>query len=211
MASTLSKAGMTRRLRNGVPMLGAAALLLSACGSATGASGASDETAGLSAELSATPSQTQPAIPAAPATGNPSANAPVQQVLPAVQVREITSGADVDLASLTVASKPTLVWAWAPHCPYCNAEAPKVNDFAENNAAGVTVVGVGTQDSFREAEEFVAKHDLKQPAMVWDESFESWQVMRINSMPTFILLSASGEMLLRVAGKFPEEQIRALI
>jgi len=56
-----------------------------------------------------------------------------------------------------------------------------------------------------------AKHELTQPTMVWDESFESWRVMRINSMPTFILLSAQGEMLLRVAGRFPEEQLQALI
>jgi len=86
-----------------------------------------------------------------------------------------------------------------------------VNAFAEANAAGVTVVGIGTQDSFGQAEDFVAKHELTQPTMVWDESFESWRVMRINSMPTFILLSAQGEMLLRVAGRFPEEQLQALI
>jgi len=179
-----------------------AALLLSACGATTDASEAPEPVAASSSTASA--------APAPPAPGAPDAQAPAPQVLPAVQVREITGGQDVDLATLTVAGKPTLVWAWAPHCPYCNAEAPKVNEFVENNDA-VTMVGVGTQDSFAQAEDFVAKHDLRKPTMVWDESFESWQVMQINSMPTFILLSANGDMLLRVAGQFPEEQLTSLL
>ncbi len=148
-----------------------------------------------------------PVAPAAPQSAVPAA----QAILPAVTVREVNSGNSVDLASLTEAGTPTLVWAWAPHCPYCNAEAPKLQKFASENVGKINVVGVGTQDSFGQAEDFVAKHDLTTPTMVWDESFESWTTMGITSMPTWILIGADGELVLRHSGQFPESDIASQI
>lgn len=187
---------LTRRNLTIPALVLAGSLGLAACSSATGSQ-------------MATHSAPQTATPPPATTGQ---TAPVAQaILPAVTVRNVRGGQSVDLATLTQAGTPTLVWAWAPHCPYCNAEAPKVQKFATDNVGKVNVVGVGTQDSFGQAEDFVAKHDLTTPTMVWDESFKSWTIMGISSMPTWILLGPDGNQLLRWAGQFPESDIQAKI
>lgn len=186
----------TKRTLSIAVVVAAAGIGLAACGSATGS-----QTATHSTPLSPT------AAPVSPGQAAPAS----QAILPAVTVRNVRSGTHVDLATLTKAGTPTLVWAWAPHCPYCNAEAPKVQKFANANAGKVNVVGVGTQDSFGQAEDFVAKHNLTTPTMVWDESFTSWTDMGITSMPTWILFGPDGKQLLRWAGQFPESDITAKI
>ncbi|NQU38123.1 MAG: TlpA family protein disulfide reductase [Actinobacteria bacterium] len=186
----------TRRTSSIAAVSVVAVIGLAACGSATESQMATDST--------------PPSPTVAPVS--PGQAAPVSQaILPAVTVRNVRSGTNVDLATLTQAGTPTLVWAWAPHCPYCNAEAPKVQEFASANTGKVNVVGVGTQDSFGQAEDFVSKHDLTAPTMVWDESFQSWTVMGITSMPTWILLGPDGEQLLRWSGQFPESDIASKI
>lgn len=185
-----------------LPALAAAGLLvLSACGAAT------------NAESGTPPHATAPGA-STPAVGPGERQVPAaaaKVILPAVQVRNLTTGTDVDLSTLTPGDKPTLVWAWAPHCPYCNAEAPKVQEFSAANAAQVAVIGVGTQDSLDEAQDFVSKHELTTPTMVWDSGFDSWRAMSINSMPTWILLSPDGQQLGRWSGQFPEPQIATAI
>lgn len=171
---------------------------LAACGGTASSQTSSDSPSPTAATTTA------PANPPSPA-------AVPQAILPAVTVRNVSGGASVDLATLTQPGTPTLVWAWAPHCPSCNAEAPGVQKFASENAGKVNVVGVGTQDSFGQAEDFVSKHDLTTPTMVWDESFTSWTTMGINSMPTWILFDADGKQVLRQSGQLPESEIASRI
>ncbi len=185
----------SKRLRYLFPAFATAGLLLSACG----ASGTANQ---------ASPTHTAPATPAA---SGPAVAQAAATILPAVQVKDVRTGTDVDLATLSPADEPTLVWAWAPHCPSCNAEAPKVQEFSKAHTSDVAVVGVGTQDSLGEAEEFVNRHKLTTPTMVWDSGFKSWQAMNINSMPTWILYSPDGTVLGRWSGQFPESQITAAI
>jgi thiol-disulfide isomerase/thioredoxin len=110
---------------------------------------------------------------------------------------------------LLPSKKPVLLWAWAPHCPICAAEAPGVEDFAEANADKVTVVGVGTQDSFDLAEDFVANYGVRTPQMLWDPGFDSWKALKITGQPTWVLVSPEGNELGRWQGGLPSDEILA--
>lgn len=71
------------------------------------------------------------------------------------------------------------------------------------------MVGLGTQDSFDEAVDFVERHDLSMP-MVWDPSFESWAHYGVRGQPEWILIDAEGEPLERWSGRLDEDEVVAL-
>lgn len=128
-------------------------------------------------------------------------------VLPAVDVVDVATGDTVPLQSVQTVDRPLLVWAWAPHCPICAGEAPGVQDFVEEHASDVTVVGLGTQDDFDMAQWFVETYGVSSPQMLWDQGFDSWQSLGITAQPTWILLSADGEEIGRWLGQFPEDAV----
>ena len=68
------------------------------------------------------------------------------------------------------------------------------------------MVGLGTQDSFAEAEEFVARYGTSFP-MLWDESFTSWTRFGVNGQPAWILLTPDGEVVERWNGVLDEGEV----
>ncbi|MGD9702882.1 MAG: TlpA family protein disulfide reductase [Ilumatobacteraceae bacterium] len=72
------------------------------------------------------------------------------------------------------------------------------------------MIGLGTQDSLGEAEEFLDNYGTKSFTMLWDESFESWAAFNVSSQPTAILFAADGEPIQGWAGPFPEADVLAL-
>jgi len=68
------------------------------------------------------------------------------------------------------------------------------------------MVGLGTQDSFTEAEEFVARYGTSFP-MLWDESFTSWTHFGVNGQPAWILLTPDGEVVERWNGVLDEGEV----
>lgn len=134
-----------------------------------------------------------------------------KSVLPSVSVKDVADGAAVDLASLVPSDTALLLWAWAPHCAICAGEAPAVEAFAQRHGGSVSVVGIGTQDDFALAEDFVASYGVSTPRMLWDPGFESWQSLEITGQPTWVLLSPGGEELGRWQGGLPESEILAAV
>lgn len=72
------------------------------------------------------------------------------------------------------------------------------------------VVGLGTQDSLGEAEEFVAEHQTDSFTMLWDGSYETWLALGINSQPSAILLEPDGTPITGWFGQFPEDTVLEL-
>lgn len=134
-----------------------------------------------------------------------------KSVLPSVSVKDVADGAAVDLATLVPSDTAVLLWAWAPHCAICAGEAPAVEAFAKRHGDAVSVVGIGTQDDFALAEDFVANYGVSTPRMLWDPGFESWQSLEITGQPTWVLLSPGGEELGRWQGGLPESEILAAV
>jgi peroxiredoxin len=71
------------------------------------------------------------------------------------------------------------------------------------------VIGLGTQDSLGEAEEFVDDYGTTF-TMLWDESFQSWIELGVSSQPTAILLTPEGTIITGWVGRFPEDTVLEL-
>ncbi len=116
-----------------------------------------------------------------------------QPDVPAVDVVVLADGSTVDLRSLAVPGRPTLLWFWAPHCSFCLGEATDLLEFAGEHGADVDVLGVGAQDSLGEAHGFVEKTGTAGLMMVWDPSGKSWVHYGVTNQPTVIVLGADGQ------------------
>ena len=69
------------------------------------------------------------------------------------------------------------------------------------------MIGLGTQDSLGEAEDFIDRYGTKSFTMLWDESFESWQVIGVRSQPTAVMVGPDGEPLGGWIGAIPEAEV----
>ena len=71
------------------------------------------------------------------------------------------------------------------------------------------MIGLGTQDSLGEAEDFVDEYGTTFP-MLWDESFRSWIEIGVSSQPTAVFLSPGGTILTGWVDPFPEDSVLEL-
>ncbi|MGQ0844213.1 MAG: TlpA family protein disulfide reductase [Sporichthyaceae bacterium] len=168
----------------------AAAVLIAGAGSAHASSGRTDRLGGGQQTVA-------------------SADASRQNALPDVEVVRLADGQRVNLRSLAVAGKPILLWFWAPHCPFCKAEAPKVVNFAARHGAKVQVLGLGAQDDLDQAYGFRKETGTGGLAMVWDRSGKSWRDYRVTNQPTVVVLNGEGKEVKRFFRTFDEAAILA--
>jgi thiol-disulfide isomerase/thioredoxin len=178
-----------------------AALALSACSSPVD----SAEAPAAGPTAAATPA------PIGPEASDPRAQLSPDSIVPDVEVLDVISGAPVSLTRSVASDAPVLLWAWAPHCPSCRAEAGDLERFAAAHTDRFTVVGIGTQDDLEYARGFLADTGVRTPQMLWDPSFQSWQQLGITAQPTWILVRGDGTFLGGWVGGLPEQQILDLI
>ena len=100
------------------------------------------------------------------------------------------------------AQTPTLLWFWAPWCEVCNAEAPAIQRLAETGRDELTVVAIGGRDDLANAPGFVARHRLRTPTLLFDESMAVWRAYRIPGQPGAVLLDRNGRERARWFGPF---------
>lgn len=132
-------------------------------------------------------------------------------LVPSVNVVDVRSGETIDFSSIVPSDKPVLLWAWAPHCASCRAEAGDLEEFAASHQDRLTVVGIGTQDDLEYAKSFLVDTGVTTPLMLWDESFESWLKIGITAQPTWILVRGDGSFIQGWIGGLPEDQILELL
>jgi hypothetical protein len=71
-------------------------------------------------------------------------------------------------------------------------------------------VGLGTQDTLDEAEDFSNNFGTESFTMLWDESYETWQEIGITSQPSAVLLAADGTPIAGWVGPFPQDEVLSL-
>ena len=78
---------------------------------------------------------------------------------------------------------------------------------------GLHVVGMGSQDSLGEANEFVDTTGAvgDNITMVWDESFGTWRDLGIRSQPYWILYDAQGNEITSRPGVVDIEAVQAVL
>ena len=72
------------------------------------------------------------------------------------------------------------------------------------------MIGLGTQDDARQAQQFVERYKLTH-TMLWDESFDSWRQLGVRSQPAGMLFAADGTLLKRWSGVIPEADVLKLL
>jgi thiol-disulfide isomerase/thioredoxin len=112
--------------------------------------------------------------------------------VPALTVTRMDGEGDFELTQLASADTPTLLWFWAPWCTVCNGEAPKIQQLAEQTRGELSVVAIGGRDDLANGPEFVSRHGLTAPTLLFDESMQVWEHYRIPGQPGAILLDADG-------------------
>ena len=96
------------------------------------------------------------------------------------------------LSRLATSETPTLLWFWAPWCSICSEEAPAIERLAAEAGAELSVIGIGGRDDAANGPEFVARHGLRTPTMLFDESMATWETYRIVGQPGAVLLDRDG-------------------
>ena len=125
--------------------------------------------------------------------------------MPYAVVTDVTSGEDVNLRAMIPAERPILFWFWSPYCGYCAREAPDLEEFAREHRADLTVIGLGTQSDYDEAQDFVTRYGITF-RMFWDSGFKSWDGFSVRRQPTSILVSRGGTKIKRWDGALADEQ-----
>ncbi len=69
------------------------------------------------------------------------------------------------------------------------------------------MIGLGTQDSAKDAVAFRTRHKIKVATMLWDASGESWQKLNIPAQPAWLLMDKSGKTLDSGTGSIPYPDI----
>jgi len=132
------------------------------------------------------------------ATGDESRDASV----PALTVTRLEDNGQYELSQLASTDKPTLLWFWAPWCTICNGEAPRIQQLADDAGDTLQVVAIGGRDDIANAPEFVSRHGLTTPTLLFDESMQVWEHYRIPGQPGAILLDTDGQERGRWIGAF---------
>ena len=112
--------------------------------------------------------------------------------VPALTVTRMDDRSEYELTQLAEADTPTLLWFWAPWCTVCNGEASKIQQLAEQTEGELDIVAIGGRDELANAPEFVQRHAMTAPTMLFDESMQVWEHYRIPGQPAAILLDREG-------------------
>ena len=126
---------------------------------------------------------------------------PDETAVPALTVTRLDDGGEYELAQLNSSDKPTLLWFWAPWCPICGGEAPKIQQLAAQDQT-LNVVAIGGRDDLANGPEFVSRHGLTAPTLLFDETMQVWEHYGIPGQPGAVLLDTEGRERGRWIGAF---------
>ena len=73
------------------------------------------------------------------------------------------------------------------------------------------MIGVGAQDDFPYAQDFIATTGTETPAMLWDPSFTTWQAFGVRRNSDMMIASADLAMGTDLFFGFSDEQQQAII
>ncbi len=111
-----------------------------------------------------------------------------------------------DFAVADYAGKPLVVNMFGSWCPPCNAEAPDLATFAQQNP-DAQVVGIACEDTQKAAEDFMTQYGITYPLVVDDGSQVSQ--FGISAYPTTIFFDANGKEVDRLVGASTLDQFNA--
>lgn len=183
-----------------VASLGAAAVVLTACGGSAGSAGEpSGPSVGVSpSTLSSTTGQAPPAESAA-------VQAPPLTPQALAFTAQTVDGDPFDAAAL--AGKPVVFWFWAPWCTVCRAEAPDAAKIAAEFKDRVTFIGIAGLGPVNDMQAFVSETRTGGFTHLADVDGSLWARFGVVAQPSFVFVTAAGEAEV-FAGGMREKELR---
>jgi peroxiredoxin len=108
---------------------------------------------------------------------------------------------------------PTVLAIWAPWCPHCQAELPRLSAGVDGHP-GVQMVSVATaidQQPGPTPEEYLASKGLTFPVGVDDANGTILQGMGVQSFPTTYYVDPSGKVMNVTVGEVPPDQLQQIL
>jgi thiol-disulfide isomerase/thioredoxin len=171
---------MFRRRTAGALLAVVLATPLAACGADAGSTAPPPGTnAPAPVTTTSTPTGTPPAT----------ASAPVPEQLRFTA--QTTDGQSFSGESL--AGKKAVLWFWAPWCPKCRAEAPRVAAAAQAGAGKITFVGVAAQDDLPAMQKFVTDYKVGGFTHVADLDAAIWTRFGVTQQPAYAFIGSDGK------------------
>ncbi len=105
----------------------------------------------------------------------------------------------------------------AHHCPHCQAEVPRIVDWASQGLvpAGVDIYGVATgTTSSREnypPSAWLEREGWPFPTLADSDEYAAAEAWGLTSYPYFVALDADGKVVERASGELTQEQFTALL
>ncbi len=99
-------------------------------------------------------------------------------------------GQPFDGASLY--GRPTIVWFWAPWCPYCQDEAPGIAAALASLPDGVQAIGIPGYSDAAAMQKFVDDYGLGDMLQVVDADGSLWSDFSVATQPATALIAADG-------------------
>lgn len=119
-----------------------------------------------------------------------------------IEMVDVATGEPRDLATALEPTdgKPVLAWFWAPFCPTCRGEAPKLDAFMAENSERVKMVGIGTRNDIEYAQGFLEDTGVTNFPLLWEPTGRSWTEHAVAAQPYMILIDADGSEVQRWPG-----------
>jgi cytochrome c biogenesis protein CcmG/thiol:disulfide interchange protein DsbE len=112
---------------------------------------------------------------------------------------------------------PKLVVFLAHHCPHCQAEVPRMVEWASQGLvpAGVDVYGVATgtasnRDNYPPSA-WLEREGWPFPTLADSDTYQAADAWGLTAYPYFVALDGDGKLVARVTGELTQEQFTALL
>ena len=93
----------------------------------------------------------------------------------------------------------------------CNAEAREIEQFARQEQSRLTILGIGTQGTQKQALDFAKKHGLTAVKMFWSEDEALFDYYGVFETPSALLLDGSFRQSGDWFGRTPIAKVRAAL
>jgi cytochrome c biogenesis protein CcmG/thiol:disulfide interchange protein DsbE len=146
-------------------------------------------------------------------TGTTATDPAIGEALPTIE------GQQFDGSPITIegGSSPMIVMGIAHWCPHCRAEVPRIQEWLDQHGmpTDVDLVAVATDTDASRVNfspgDWLRREGWSVPTMADDQDDTAGQALGISSFPTFVVVGADGQVVLRATGELSTAQWEALL
>lgn len=108
--------------------------------------------------------------------------------------------------------EPTILAIWAPWCPHCQAELPRLNASVDAHpGVQMVTVSTGVEQGGTSSQDYLDSQDLTFPVAVDDAEQTIFRGLGGQSYPTTYFVDSQGKVLTVTQGEIPDAQLEQIM